>query len=338
MRASTILQHLHAKYKSDRINPPLKIKMPGNGFFLKKDHRLVILGGMPGTGKSAYMSAEAALALSGQGVLVFVMTYEMHEHKVVERLLCNGSCTKCDDYDDYNISDAELDEAVSNVTDRLQNIFISSPRNIDEVRKYITESLRNPDTADSQVTPQIIIVWDYLQRIPLRSDIDDSRLRVAANLQAILDINREFDAQSVVLTSLNRNGYHLTSMEAFKEAGDIESDCDMAIIMRIAEMDEQCNFKPVDRDKLNEARKQLEVPVLFSMVKNRHGAEIEFTMRFDKTRQKMYELSEDEIAVKLPGSSKKGVSFIKSSRKKIATPIGVRTDEGGGYVIDKIEW
>jgi len=290
MRASDILKNIINQYKTERHNPPPKIDMPGAGFYLKKDHRLVILGGMPGTGKSAYMSAEAALKLAEQNVLVFVMTYEMHQNKVVERLLCNGSGTKCDDYDDYKLSDEEADSASDRVFDRLKRIFITSPRNVEEVRTYINEKLYDPDTADAQAKPQIIIVWDYLQRIPLRSDIDDSRLRVAANLQAILEINREYDAQSVVLTSLNRNGYYLTSMEAFKEAGDIESDCDMAIIMRIADMDDLGHYKPVEREKLNEARKQLEVPVLFSMVKNRHGQEIEFTMRFDKSRQKMHEI------------------------------------------------
>lgn len=338
MRASAILNNIQAKYKADRINPPLKINMPGNEFSLKKDHRLIILGGMPGTGKSAYMSAEAALTLAGQGVIVFIMTYEMHEHKVVERLLCNGSSTKCDDYDDYVLTDDELDVAVNQVSDKLNNIYISSPKNIDDVRRYLKDALENSGTADSQNTQQIIIIWDYLQRIPLRSDIEDSRLRVASNLQAILDINREFDAQSIVLTSLNRSGYHMTSMEAFKEAGDIESDCDLAIIMRIAERDEQGNFKPVDKDKLNEVRKEIEVPVLFSMVKNRHGAEIEFTMKFDKARQKMHEISENDMAVKLPKRSNTSVQFNRPSPKMTPTPLGMRTEEGGGYVVDNIDW
>ncbi|MEI6214164.1 MAG: DnaB-like helicase C-terminal domain-containing protein [Desulfuromonadales bacterium] len=238
MRASDILKTITNQYKADRLNPPAKLNMPGNGFTLKKDHRLVILGGMPGTGKSAYMSAEAALKLAGQNVLVFVMTYEMHENKVVERLLCNGSCTKCDDYDDYKLSDMEVDSAFDQVAERLERIFIASPRSVEEVRTYINSKINDPDTSDSQDKPQIVIVWDYLQRIPLRSDIDDSRLRIAANLQAIIDLNHEFDAQSVILSSLNRKNYDSTSMEAFKEAGDIESDCDLAIIMRIAEMDD----------------------------------------------------------------------------------------------------
>ncbi len=309
MKASDLAKAINAKYKKDRLNPPAKINMPGIGFHLKKDHRLVILGGMPGTGKSAYMSAEAALELAGQGILVFIMTYEMHQNKVVERLLCNGGLVKCDDLDDFKLTDAEIDEAFNKVETRLDRIFITSPKSVNDVHTYIQGVLSDPDTSDSQEKPQIIIVWDYLQRIPLRSDIDDTRLRIAANLQEILAINEIYNAQSVVLTSLNRNGYHLTSMEAFKEAGDIESDMDMGIIMRLAEMDDNGVWKPVDKEKLNEARKAPEVPVLFSMVKNRHGAEIEFTMKFDKTRQKMYEvetLTCDEKPVKTKPAVSKG--------------------------------
>jgi replicative DNA helicase len=347
MKASLILKDLQARYKEEQLNPPPKMKMPGVGFYLKPDHRLIILGGMPGTGKSAYMCSEAALALAEQNVLVFIMTYEMHQDKVVERLLCNGGNLLCDDLDDYKLLNDEIAEAVEQVENRLDRIFITSPQSVDAVHTYINEVLASPDTIDTQEKPKIIIIWDYLQRIPLRGDIEEGRTRVAANLKAILDINAEYDAQSIILSSLNRKNYDTTSMEAFKEAGDIESDCDMAIIMRIGEQDEHDNWVPVDKDRLNDARKPPVVPILFSMVKNRHGAEIEFVMRFDKTRQKMHEMVNDEDGIfrrpkredkkkdKVVPITKKRVEYEKPSTSVIP---GLRYESGKDGYLEKINW
>lgn len=291
MQATNLFEQYMEQYKANRLNPPPKISIPGTGFYLTKKHRLIVIGGMPGIGKTAY-SLETVLSLADQGQIVIVMSYEMEPEAIIERMFCNANEVLCNDLDAYKLTDAQLETGLDRVRRLFDRIFIMAPQTCEDVHKQIKEVLGHPDTADTQVNPPVTIVWDYLQRMPVNRSIDDTKARIEANIRLIHEVNATYDAKSIVLTSLNRGGYHMTGMEAFKECGDIEYETDMAIIMRVAVKSEN-GWQAVGKDDLNTARKQKVMPVLLSMVKNRHGAEIEACMLFDKPHQKMLEMTRE---------------------------------------------
>ncbi|MDD2539513.1 MAG: DnaB-like helicase C-terminal domain-containing protein [Desulfuromonadaceae bacterium] len=299
MKASELAKKRQQSYKEEKLAPPPKIFLPGEAegtpiFLKQRKHRLTIIGGMPGAGKTAYTTIQTALSLSEQGFIVLICTYEMHEDAIIDRLWSNGHEIPCNDIDDYKLTDIELDELAAD--SRLNCIFITTPRTVSDVHKYINENIyADPDLYDTK-KPEVVIIWDYLQRIPFHSELSAAKDRVSANLQDILSINNTLDVHSIVLASLNREGYHLTSMEAFKEAGDIESDTDMAVIMRLGYQKEG-NWVPVPKELLNQARKNKQVNIIFSMVKNRHGAEVEYVMGFDKTVQKFRPETYDTVLI-----------------------------------------
>lgn len=298
MTATEIIKKRKVVFTEEKKSPPPKIILPGESegapiTLKQKKHRLTIVGGMPGTGKTAYAAIQTALSLSEQGFVVLICTYEMHEDAIADRLCSNGHEILCKDFDDYNLTEDTFDKFIKD--ERFNRIFITTPRSVSEVHEYINKNIyANPDLHDTK-KPEVVIIWDYLQRIPFHSELT-AKERISANLQDILQINNTLDVHSIVLASLNREGYHLTSMEAFKEAGDIEFDADMAIIMRLG-YEKEGNWVPVPKELLNQARKNKQVNIIFSMVKNRHGAEVEYVMGFDKTIQKFRPETYDTVLI-----------------------------------------
>lgn len=290
MKASELAKLRLETYKQDKLSPPPKILLPGicegqKIALTQKKHRLSIIGGMPGAGKTAYI-LQTALSLSEQGFVVLICTYEMHENAIIDRLWSNGYEIPCDNFSNYSLPEEVVEGLIDD--ERLNRIFVATPRSAAEVQKYITDNIySDPDLAEMR-KPEVIIIYDYLQRIPFHPELSTPKEKVSASLQDILNINNTLDVHSIVLASLNREGYHLTGMEAFKEAGDIEFDADMAIIMRIGKQNRYGYWQPVGKDELATARKSKQVNIIFNMVKNRHGGELEYVMGFDKSVQKFH--------------------------------------------------
>lgn len=75
-----------ARYCEEKANPEAPLRLPG-GIEFYRDDALIVVGGMPGVGKSAYISSNSAVSLAQQGAHVLICSYEMRHSSSMERLL-----------------------------------------------------------------------------------------------------------------------------------------------------------------------------------------------------------------------------------------------------------
>ncbi|HMN03425.1 DnaB-like helicase C-terminal domain-containing protein [Geobacter anodireducens] len=281
-----ILPEYMKKYEDEQLNPPPRIELPGAPISLSPDHRLVVIGAMPGAGKTAYVAGECSLSLARQGYVVVILSYEMSATKILQRILANIGRRDETMIDERTLSMTHITAAAHDLWPLAERIIIETPRTIQELHRHIDVQIISKPVHATGEKPRVVLAWDYLQRVPFHSDVTDPRVRAAKTLETIQCTNFKYDAKSLVISSLKRDSYYDADLSAFKEAGDIESDADMAIQLHLADHDEADRWHIVPRERINEERKKLRVFVKFEVVKNRHGQQADWVMEFIKPEQR----------------------------------------------------
>ena len=258
------------------------------------EDRLVVVGAGPGIGKSALVGSETAIDLAAQGAHVVVCNYEMRQFGSIQRLHACASFRSStpilmDSIIDKSASPELLSQIYQQqVASKTGTITFARPRSPKDLAAILK------DIRDEFPNDKIVNIYDYLQRMPWFSDSNkEQRHIVSATLRAIQDVGAEFDCHSIVISSLNRGGYGKSDLDAFREAGEIESDADMAILLNLGEKTTKGEYSPIsDPAKIIEARKKPIVDLLVCVIKQRHSLESSYHLRFHKKFQAFESMSE----------------------------------------------
>lgn len=197
---------------------------------------LVLLGGMPGVGKSAF-ALNFALHAASEGHPVLYLSVEHAPYEMLGRLFCRGTRRPISDY--WNREPGYLAAAQEAAGEyRLENLYLRTDPFIVEDHVGTVGRLREwaAEVAEHTNRSPLIIV-DYLQR--LRPP--ESQSRYEANRQismaglGLRQIARDLSAPVVAISSVNRQSYDKApSLEAFKGSGDLEYDADACLLLRLA--------------------------------------------------------------------------------------------------------
>lgn len=274
-------------YESEAKNPP-KPLIIGKNLPIYSDDRLIILGSMPAIGKSALAGATTAIELVEQGAHVILCNYEMRHQGSLQRIISCASYRE-EEMDRIETSaiirrtaDVGLLQGIWNkyISQKPGTITLARPDSPDELNIIVAAARdENPDS-------KIVIIYDYLQRMPWFPAISEQRLRTKETLRSIQDIANKVQAHSIVIASVNRGGYGKADMSAYKEAGEIESDADIAIVLTLGKINTAGEAENIEiMDEIIAERRQPEVTVLVNIVKQRNGQEGQYALKFIKRFQ-----------------------------------------------------
>jgi len=272
-------------YADEAKNPPKALIIAG-GVEMWPEDRLVIIGGMPGTGKTAIAGAKSVLDLIKQGAHVVVLNYEMRHQASLQRLIsCASYGTKTPIETTAIIKRvADVDEIQTiwgvNISQQPGTITLIRPDGPAELEATLTQ-IRG-DHPDGK----IVVIYDYLQRMPWNEEIIEPRTRTTRTLRMIQSIANTYGAHSIVIVSVNRSGYGKADMTAYKEAGEIESDADIAVVLTLGRINSCGEVENIEcMEDIIKERRQPEVMVLVNVVKQRNESEKQFAVNFIKRYQ-----------------------------------------------------
>jgi len=196
---------------------------------------LVLLGGLPGIGKTAF-ALQSALHATGRGHPVLYVSVEQSDEELLGRLFCRELGLPIAAY--WNREPAYAAGA-RQVADRLHlaRLYLrSDPTIVGEDHDGTMGRVRRWALDVAEVTGAVpLVVVDYLQRMrPAEADRRlDERLRISTSGCALRQLARDLDAPVLVLSSVGRDNYEgPPSLRWFKGSGDLEYDADACIILR----------------------------------------------------------------------------------------------------------
>ena len=227
---------------------------------------LVLLGGMPGIGKSAF-SLHCALHAAAAGHPVLYLSVEHGPHEMLGRLFCRATRRPISDY--WNRDPAYLAAAQEVAGDyHLENLYLRTDAFLVEDHAGTVGRLREWASEVAEDTGRSpLIVVDYLQRLrpPESQSRSEPNRQISMAGLGLRQIARDLSAPVVAISSMNRQSYdRAPSLDAFKGSGDLEYDADACLLLRLAaSSDEQAQQM---------AQSTSVVPVqLFLIGKNRYG-------------------------------------------------------------------
>jgi replicative DNA helicase len=276
--ASSILGDFLKDYEKNQKKPSVKVQTTGLDIMPDK-HKLNIVTGLPGTGKTAYL-LQTAIETAEKGYSSFVLTYEMSIKAVLERIISNATGYELNHIVEQTVPFEELRRAIEGTARTIVNLFISeNTRDEKGIRTEIEELHMNREHSG------IFVYVDYLQKSPFFPNITDERTRLNRVLNLFGQLSTDYATPFVVASSMNRNGYDRTGMDIMKETGNIEFDADTISVMKIVNRDKKGEWQVLKDDELYEERKQNPVAVKLHTFKNRHGQESSKILSFDKSTQ-----------------------------------------------------
>jgi hypothetical protein len=196
---------------------------------------LVLLGGLPGIGKSAF-ALQTSLDAAGAGHPVVYVSVEQSQDELLGRLFCRELEAPISSYwnrhPDYLAGARRVAPGLS-----LEWLYLRSDPHIagedhvgtvGRVRRWAEEVV--------EVTGQRpLVIVDYLQRMrPPEPDRRlDERLRISMAGLGLRQLARDLEVPVLVISSIGRQSYEgAPKLDWFKGSGDLEYDADACIILR----------------------------------------------------------------------------------------------------------
>lgn len=231
----------------------------GGGF---QPGQVYILGAPPGTGKSA-LALLFARHISMRGGRALYAAYEVGPRACRMRALSDIASVKGDDIQLGRIDPSKLETFRPELERQTEGIaFIDATR---EPRPRADTLAGAVCALNASNDPfGFLLIVDYLQlaaRFAGYDDERDIRGKVAMFSNDLAQLARACNIPVLALSSVGRASYkESSSLAAFKETGDIESDADVAMILG-----------PRDETSFDELRGRDEWPLTLRVLKNRHG-------------------------------------------------------------------
>lgn len=234
---------------------------------------LIVIGARPGVGKSAFVT-QMAINFTSKGKRVGFFNLEMQDKQVYERFVSKHS----------GIGITRLRRARKFLGDeeerfRKANDFLSGQNIIISTGSKSVSQIRN----ESRYMDFDVIIIDYLQL--LRADVryQNRASEVGAISKAIKALAMELNVPVIALSQLNRisemKETKEPTMSELREAGDIEQDASIIILMWNLSEDRKKKGLKVDKNRQGEYRK---------MVLNFNGDR----MQFEETEETIKQAAE----------------------------------------------
>lgn len=192
---------------------------------------LVVFGGMPGVGKTAY-ALQTSVRVAQQGQPAVYFSAEQSVDELLARLLASEvgvPATALLDGEPHALADAF--EAIDHLP--LSSMFVlRDDRRPHGAVAHLSEIVAAVAEGRGRLP---FVVVDYLQRLSVaeQDSSEDLRVAIGRNCSGLTDLVREDGITVFAVSSLNRSAYRqMPSLEAFKETGSIEFDADLAMILR----------------------------------------------------------------------------------------------------------
>ena len=250
-----------------------------NGF----DTGLTIVAAPPGEGKTTLMWQVACQVARINRVPVIFVSLEQSKKelraKALARLsqieyrhLLRGRLHANDPQEWTQVLTAA--DSYASFSSRLFIVEGDENTTVERIREVATRIVRQ--TAASRC----LIVIDYLQKLPPSSTdarrITSAKDRIDLLTSALRRLARDLDSPVVCISSENRQGYGSTTLDVFKESGEIEYSADVAVILT---GDKECSPAPDSNYRA----------VNFNVCKNRNGATGCVKFRFYAARAEFVE-------------------------------------------------
>jgi replicative DNA helicase len=259
---------------------------------------VMLLGGAPGAGKTAFIMSVVVEALRHTPTLkALVANVEMSPAALLDRQLARLSGIEAEVIRHRRFADEHVERldsglaTIESFVDRLA--FLEPPFDLANVAH----------AADAHGAD--LIVLDYLQRILPPGEISDTRLRA----NAVMDMLRQFAGAGCAVLALSavgrsrdnagRSTYAASAMSlaSFRDSGELEFGADDAFLLA-----------PVDEADTNVVR--------LSHLKCRHGAQRSIDLNFDRAHQS-FTLLDDNVDAR---PAAKPVRTKRGRKAKQATP------------------
>jgi replicative DNA helicase len=196
---------------------------------------LVLMGGLPGIGKSAF-ALQVSLTAARAGHPVLYVSVEQSEKELLGRLFCRELEVPIAAF--WNRQPGFAARARS-AAERLplEHLYVrSDPYIVGEDRQGTVGRVRRWAEEVLEVTGRRpLVVVDYLQRMrPPEADRRlDERLRISVAGLGLRQLARDLDLAVLVISSIGRGSYEgLPKLDWFKGSGDLEYDADACLILR----------------------------------------------------------------------------------------------------------
>lgn len=294
---SDIITEIEEKKQDNRV----KIDIPS---FDKKigglnAGNLIIIGGRPGMGKSAF-AGHLLLKSKCQGAIV-MFQLEMTDKEVVKRLISHDTLIDTNLMSSYSIPSAEYLTEIKGSGAKLSNksIYIDQTPNI-QIAKIKTKL----NKLANKVKIGMVIV-DYIQKVgraknSLASNLHQHIGEVSGELK---ELAKSYDIPVVALAQLNRavttRNDPRPTISDLKESGNIEQDADLILLLHREEyyLQQQQPSLSLGAHEVEEHKAKLRaVKNKLDLIigKNRHGSTMSINLYFDSQFSKFMEATNND--------------------------------------------
>ena len=221
---------------------------------------LVLVGGLPGIGKSA-MALQACLTAARDGHPVLYVSVEQSEKELLGRLFCRELQAPISSF--WNREPGFAAKARSAAEQLpLSQLYVRTDPYIpgEDHQGTVGRVRRWAEEIVEATRRRPLVVVDYLQRMrpPEAERRLDERLRISVAGLGLRQLARDLDVPVLVISSIGRGSYEgLPKLDWFKGSGDLEYDADACLILRPS------STQPLNLSGL--------IDVELHLVKNRYG-------------------------------------------------------------------
>lgn len=191
--------------------------------------RLYTVGARPGKGKSLFGQAVAATVAGRHAKSAFVASLEMTSPEYAMRFLASDSSVRLRDLEGGQL-DAPQWDRVSRATAKLTGW----PVYLNDSSRQDLASIRADARAVARRHPLGVVVVDYLQLVTPADQRLSRQEQVGHMTRGLKRLAKELAVPVIVLSQLNREsskGARRPRLDDLREAGDIEQDSDVVILL-----------------------------------------------------------------------------------------------------------
>lgn len=246
---------------------------------------LIVIAARPGMGKSAF-AGQVALNLGFQQVPSYILSLEMVDLQIVNRMLANLSGVYLDKISSGNMNEYDW-RLFYDASDRLSRL----PIKIDDTPAEKIESLRSKAKRYKKKYNEFVLFVDYLQLMdgkkPNEKNGNLREQEIAYISRSLKTLAKELDIPVVALAQLSRavetrGGDKRPMLSDLRESGSIEQDADMVIFPYRPE------YYGFTTDDMGNPLNGITIIII---AKNRNGKTDEAQIKFIGALQKFEDLS-----------------------------------------------
>jgi len=194
---------------------------------------LILIGGRPGMGKTAFALNIAANVASHSGKAVAIFSLEMSREQLVERLLSTEACVDSKKLRTGNLTDSDW-ASIASAAGRLNNVPIYIDESSDITVGQMKAKLR-------RIRNLGLVVIDYLQLMKSGNRSENRVQEVSEITRGLKLLAKELNIPLITCSQLNRDTVksrndqkpqaNRPQLSDLRESGSIEQDADIVMLL-----------------------------------------------------------------------------------------------------------